>query len=193
MNNIFLIAEKEYKDAMKNKLFLVVFLLLIVLTITSIIVASLLFQSKVLDYQNSIQALKESGKIITFSEPQFSPLKLLRGFIDYLEIIGAVLGIVLGYYSIAKEKNRRTLQLILTRPVKRSDIISGKLLGNTLLVSTTVILIGIISLLSLIFIGHAALSGLEIAKFLIIILLSIIYIVMFFSLSSFFFEDEKSF
>jgi len=48
-------------------------------------------------------------------------------------------------------------------------------------------------LLSLIFIGHAALSGLEIAKFLIIILLSIIYIVMFFSLSSFFFEDEKSF
>jgi len=187
MNNIFLIAEKEYKDAMKNKLFLVVFLLLIVLTITSIIVASLLFQSKVLDYQNSIQALKESGKIITFSEPQFSPLKLLRGFIDYLEIIGAVLGIVLGYYSIAKEKNRRTLQLILTRPVKRSDIISGKLLGNTLLVSTTVILIGIISLLSLIFIGHAALSGLEIAKFLIIILLSIIYIVMFFSLSSFFF------
>jgi ABC-type transport system involved in multi-copper enzyme maturation permease subunit len=185
MNNVFLIATKEYKDAMNNKLFLVVFLLLVVLTITSIIVASLLFQSKVLDYQKSIQALKESGKIIAFSEPQFSPLKLLRGFVDYLEIIGAVLGIVLGYYSIAKEKNRRTLQLILTRPVKRADIISGKLLGNTLLIGTTVIFIGIISWLSLVFIGHAALSGLENIKLLIVILLSIIYVVMFFSLSSF--------
>jgi ABC-type transport system involved in multi-copper enzyme maturation permease subunit len=185
MNKIFLIAGKEYKDAMKNKLFLVVFLLLVVLTVTSIIVASLLFQSKVLDYQNSVQALKESGKIVTFSEPQFYPLKLLRGFVDYLEIIGAVLGIVLGYYSIAKEKNRRTLQLILTRPVRRADIISGKLLGNTLLISTTVILIGIISWLSLIFVGHATLSGLENTKFLIVILLSIIYIIMFFSLSSF--------
>jgi ABC-2 type transport system permease protein len=185
MSNIFLIAKKEYKDALKSKLFLSVFLLLMILSIVSILVSSLLFQGSVLDYQNSIKALKESGQIITSGGPQLYPLKLLRGFVDYLEIIGAVLGIVLGYYSIAKEKNKKTLQLILTRPVKRSEIISGKLLGNTLLISSTVLLSGIISWLSLVFIGHATLSGVEYAKLIIVMLFSIVYILMFFCLSSF--------
>ena len=185
MSNTILIAKKEFKDAIRSKLFLAIFLLLIILSTTSILVSSLLFQNQVIDYQNSMKGLLESGKITSYSEPQFYPLKLLRGFVDYLEIIGAVLGIVLGYYSISKEKNRRTLQLILTRPIKRSEIISGKLLGNTLLISSTVILSGIITWLSLVFIGHATLTGMEYGKLIIVILFSIIYILMFFCLSSF--------
>jgi ABC-2 type transport system permease protein len=185
MNNTLLIAKKEFKDAVKSKLFLVIFLLLIILSTTSIIVSSLLFQNQVIDYQNSMKLLLESGKITSYTAPQFYPLKLLRGFIDFLEIIGAVLGIVLGYYSISKEKNRRTLQILLTRPIKRSEIISGKLLGNTFLISLTVLLSGIITWLSLVFIGHATLTGMEYGKLIIVILFSILYILMFFCLSSF--------
>lgn len=184
MSNTFLIAKKEFNDAIKSRLFLVIFLILIFLSATSIIVSSVLFQGKVIDYQNTMQAMKASGQILQISPPQFSPLKLLRGFIDYLEIIGAILGIVLGFYSISKEKNKKIMQLLLSRPIKKSQIISGKILGNLLLITLTVISVGVISVLSLILIGHASISGTEFMKFGIVMLLSIFYILMFFCLSS---------
>jgi ABC-2 type transport system permease protein len=184
MSNTFLIAKKEFNDAIKSKLFLVLFLILIFLSATSIIVSSVLFQGKVIDYQNTMQAMKASGQILQISPPQFSPLKLLRGFIDYLEIIGAILGIVLGFYSISKEKNKKTMQLLLSRPIKKSEIISGKILGNLLLITLTVLSVGVISILSLILIGHASISGTEFMKFGIVMVLSIFYILMFFCLSS---------
>src|SRR3712207_7739249 len=43
---------------------------------------------------------------------------LLRGLIEYIQIIGAVLAIGLGYLSIARERTGNTLRLILTRPVR---------------------------------------------------------------------------
>lgn len=184
MNNTFLIAKKEFNDAIKSNLFLVISLILIFLSATSIIVSSVLFQGKVIDYQNTMQAMKASGQILQISPPQFSPLKLLKGFIDYLEIIGAILGIVLGFYSISKEKNKKILQLLLSRPIKKSQIISGKILGNSLLITLTVLSVGIISILALIFIGHASISLTEFMKFGIVMMLSIFYILMFFCLSS---------
>ncbi len=184
MGNTLLIAKKEFNDAVKSRLFLVIFLILIFLSATSIIVSSVLFQGKVTDYQNTVQTMKASGQILQASTPQFSPLKLLRGFIDYLEIIGAILGIVLGFYSISKEKNKKIMQLLFSRPIKKSQIILGKILGNLFLITLTVLSVGIISIFSLIFIGHASITGTEFLKFGIVMVLSIFYIIMFFCLSS---------
>jgi len=184
-NVVFTIARKEYSDAIKNKLFLSLLVFLMILTLVSILVASFSFQGKVLDYNTSVQLLKQLGKLSDIKpQPQFFPLQMLRGVINYLEIIGAIIGIILGYLSIAKEKGNKTLQLILSRPVKRSDIISGKILGNSLLIISVLSVIAVFVYLAVWLVGGVKLLPVEVLKLSLAIVASYIYIMFFFILSS---------
>jgi ABC-type transport system involved in multi-copper enzyme maturation permease subunit len=189
MNNstypVTVIAKKEYTDAIKNKLFLTLLVFILLLTIVSILVTSFDFQGKVADYKDSIKILKDLGKTATAeAAPQFYPLQMLRGVVNYLEIIGAILGIILGYLSIAKEKGKKTLQLILSRPVKRTQIITGKFLGNSLLVISILGAVMLFVYLIIWWIGGTMLSLPETVKLLLTLLFSYIYIMFFFCLSS---------
>ena len=179
------VAKKEYTDALRNKVFLTFLLFLVGLTIISIFIGSLDFQSKVSIYQKAYQQLIQSGQSVgSLTKPEFYPLQLLRGSIEYLEIIGAVLAIALGYLSIAKEKGNNTLQLILTRPVSRQSFFLGKLIGNALLLLSVsaIVFVSIYTIVTLI--GGAQLSVTETIKILSSFLISWIYLFVFFCLSA---------
>jgi len=187
MNNarkIFAVAKKEYTDAIKNKVFLVFLAFLLFLIGTAIIVASFDFQSKVAVYQDALLKLQQSGQVVeNLSEPQFFPLQLLRGAIEYLEIIGAILAIVLGYLSIAKEKGNNTLQLILTRPISRLSIYLGKLLGNALLLIfvSGIVFVGISLVIEIN--GKTALTGEQYYRISLTFIFTVIYLLIFLSIS----------
>jgi len=187
MNNtakIFAVAKKEYSDALKNKVFLVFLAFLLFLIGISIVVASFDFQSKVVVYQNALAKLKQSGQVVeSLSEPQFYPLQLLRGAIEYLEIIGAILAIVLGYLSIAKEKGNNTLQLILTRPISRFSFYAGKFLGNALLIISVsgIVFVGITLVVEIV--GKTILTGPQLFRILLAFAFTVIYLLIFFSIS----------
>ncbi len=184
MNPVITIAKKEYLDAIKNKLFLILALFLIVLTVISIIVASFDFQSKVADYNISVQILKNAGKAAEIPPiPELYPLTMLRGVMDYLEIIGAIIGIILGYLSVAKEKGKKTLQLILSRPIKRSAIISGKIAGNSLLLLTVLLIVGIFIYFITWGLGKVIFLPVEFLKLLFTLFLSYLYMLFFYCLS----------
>jgi ABC-2 type transport system permease protein len=116
--------------------------------------------------------------------PEFYPLTILRGVIDYLEIIGAIIGIILGYLSIAKEKGKKTLQLILSRPIKRSAIISGKIAGNSLLLLTVLLIVGIFIYFITWGLGKVMFLPAEFLKLLFTLFLSYLYMLFFYCLSS---------
>jgi ABC-2 type transport system permease protein len=184
-NKTFVIAEKEIKDALRSNVFIVLLILLAGLIIVSIIVSTLVFKSQVDQYQAAFELLKSLGKEPKTAAPQLFPLNLLRGTVDYLEIIGALLAIVLGYLSVAKEKNTKTLSLVLTRPVSKTNVILGKLLGNYLLIAALMIVIGFIIWLALVLIGSVSLSGSELLKLLLVMTLASFYLMAFFTLSFF--------
>lgn len=184
MNKIIVLAKKEYSDSLKNKVFLILLGFLLILTITSIAVASFDFQNKVIEYNNSVRILQSLGKSTDMiTAPQFYPLKMLRGVIDYLEIIGAIIGIILGYLSVAKERGKNTLQLLLSRPLGKFDIVAGKLLGNSLLVATVIGSILAIIYFIMWFVGGAQLSITELTKLILVFASSFFYIIFFFGLS----------
>ncbi len=188
MNNMFKIltvAKKEYADALRNKVFLTFLLFLLGLTVISIFIGSLDFKSKVSIYQKAYLELVQSGQSVSsLVRPAFYPLQLLRGSIEYLEIIGAVLAITLGYLSIAKEKGNNTLQLILTRPLSRVSFFLGKLLGNTLLLLSVSVIVFLSIFVILTLIGGVQLSVEETTKILSSFLFSWIYLCIFFALSA---------
>ncbi len=155
------------------------------LIVISIVIGSLDFQSKVSVYQTAYQQLIKSGQPAnSLVKPEFYPLQLLRGSIEYLEIIGAVLAIVLGYLSIAKEKGNNTLQIVLTRPLSRASFFLGKLLGNALLLLSVSAVVFACIYVIVTFIGGAQLTPTETMKIISSFLFSFLYFSIFFALSA---------
>ena len=179
------IARKEFSDALKSKVFVTFFSLLLLLTVVSITVASFEYKNKVQVYNQALQQIRNSGQIVPhLTQPDFYPLQLLRPAIEYLEITGAVLAIVLGYATIAKEKGTNTFQLLLTRPISRAQIFFGKFLGNVLIVVSVTTAIFGITYLALVLIAQAPLSAVEATKVVLTFFFSTMYLMIFFSLSA---------
>jgi len=192
MNKTLIIAKKEFKDIKRSRIFAYVLLMLFALTIISLFVSELIFRDQVTQYNNSLAILKSMGKLPAAASPQLFPLNLLRGVVGYIEIIGAILGIFLGYISVFKERNTRAIKLLLTRPVKRSSIIYGKILGNFAFVFFAIASVALLILLTLPFIGGAGLTGIDFVKLGIFTVLSSLYILIFFTLSFILSIKQKS-
>ena len=192
MNKLLLIAKKEWKDIFRSKTFIYMLILLILLTIISLSVSFLVFNNQVTEYHNSLEVLKQIGKLPDTPPPKLYPLNLLRGVVDYIEIIGAILGIILGYISISKERNTKALKLLLTRPITKNDLTYGKIIGNTLFVLSLMFIIGIIIFLATFAIGGVVLTAIELLKLLLFVLFSTMYIMIFFMLSFFFSLQQKT-
>ncbi len=181
MPKLWILAKKELQDALRNKTFMTLLLLLALLIVISVLVSTLVFRSQVGEYKLALETLKQLGKKPSSAPPQLFPLNLLRGVVDYVEIIGALLGILLGYLSVIKEQNK-TLTLLLVRPLSKREIIGGKLLGNGLLISGLMAVVAAITYLSLGLIGGVTLSPLEFFKLVLVTLLASAYLMVFFSL-----------
>lgn len=180
------IAAKEISDARRTSLLVVIAGFMLLAGSVALIVAALSFHGEIVTYNTSKELLLSLGKPVdALIPPAFFPLKLLRGFVEYIEIIGAVLGIVLGYRAAAVERGRNTLPLILTRPLRQSTLIGGKLLGNTALIAFVLSLTFLLGTLGIIAIGRIGLSGTELLKLVLTDLSAILYVTAFFVLGFF--------
>ncbi len=187
MNNlspIFTIAKKEYTDSVRNVLFLTLLLFLFLLVGISLLVTAFNFQSQVAQYNAAIAQLHSTGQTGALLEkPQYNPLQMLRGTVEYLEIIGAIIGVILGYISIAKEKGNNTLRLLLSRPISKVEFIGGKIIGNSLLLLSLLGVILLFIFFAISGIGHVAFSSIELIKLFLAFSFSYFYLMFFFCLS----------
>ena len=180
-----IIAKKEYRDALRSPVFLVLAGLMVALTAISILVASFDFQTQVAQYTAALVQLTPEQKLgAVISAPQYYPLLMLRGTIEYLEIIGAVVAIVLGYLAIAKEKGSNTSRLLLTRPLSRFSLVAGKILGVSALLMSLLALLYIGIVLSITGIGHVIFSHLELLKLAYAFAATYLYLLFFFCFSA---------
>lgn len=163
MNEVLLhirtLALKELADVRRTRLLAVMTLFMLAASFVSLVVAAMALKGEVAAYASSRELLLSMGKSAdALMAPEFAPLTLLRAFIEYIEIIGAVLGIVLGHRAAASERGRNTLPLLLTRPMSRTTFIAGKCIGNFAVVFGVLLLTFVSAVLGLIFIGHASLT-----------------------------------
>jgi ABC-type transport system involved in multi-copper enzyme maturation permease subunit len=169
---------KELRDALRNRLVLLLIGGLGVIAVVSVVVAAAAFHGKLLDYQNYVNAMTKAGMVGNVNPPQLFPLQLLRGATEYLEIVGSIVAIVMGYGLAAKEKNRGTLRLLFSRPIKSSSIAAGKLLSVAVIWLVVVVALGVVILVSIRLVGGTSLSSLELAKLAITLSLSWVYLLM---------------
>jgi ABC-2 type transport system permease protein len=162
-------------DFLRDRFMLVLFVFLAFIMVISVGVSSADFRSKIADYNQYVSALKAAGSAFP-PQPQLFPLQLLRGSIEYLELIGALFAVIIGYGMVAKEKYRGTLQLLFSRPISPSTLAAGKVTALALLWLVTVIGVFVIITASLIVIGNAPLHGVDIGRLAITAGLAWVYL-----------------
>ena len=179
------IARKEISDAFRNRLFLAALVMLVGLSLIAIGLGAVTVRQHVAEYQQSVEILKNLGRTDIPPMPSLNPIAVSKNFINYLAMVGALLAIILGFTSIHKERQAGTLNLILSRPVYRDQLLTGKTLGNAALLALLLAAVGVMTWLALLLIGGVALSADQMIKLALIMAMSWLYLLTFYLLAQF--------
>jgi len=173
------LAKKEILDAFRNKVFILLLAMLFLLIIVSVVLGSIQVNINVESYNESINFLKSMGKTDFPSAPSFNPLSASKSFANYIGLLGALVAIVLGNASIIREWRGGTMRLLLSRWISRNGFISGKILGNLVLLACITLFSFIITLLAVIMVSKAPVTADEIARQGLFFLVSFLYMAFF--------------
>ena len=177
------IAAHEFRSAVRSRVLLVFVVCMVIIAVGSITIASFDFRAQMADYNAYVTEAKAAGAAL-IPPPQLFPLQLLRGVIEYIQIIGAVLAIGLGYLAVARERNGGTLRLLATRPLRVRHLFAGRLLGAAGVIGTVLAATAAISVLVIGIVGGQWLGGSELVRLLITFAFAVIYMLLFFALGS---------
>ena len=100
----------------------------------------------------------------------------------FFTVIGAILGASLGADAINKEVESGTIKTLLGHPVYRDEVINGKFLGNACVLMITV-LVGYVFTIAFLLINGTPLDGGSILRGFVAFLLTLLYSLVFLSIS----------
>lgn len=183
---VWVIACKEISDAFRNRLFLAAMVMLLILSLIAIGLGSVTVGKKMAEYNQSVQILTDLGRTDIPPAPDLNPIAVSKNFINYLAMVGALLAMILGFSSIQKERQAGTLKLILSRPVFHDQLLSGKVLGNALLMAALLAAVGMTTFLAIAVVGKVALTADQSMRLVLTLVMSWLYMLTFFLLALFF-------
>jgi ABC-2 type transport system permease protein len=161
------VAVKELSDHFGSKRFPILFGLVLLL-------------SSLTAYQG-VEYIKnntDAGFVHIFSGTQNS----MFSFILIMVFFGPLLGLILGFDAINKERVNGTLSVLLGQPIYRDSVVNGKFLAGAVALSTmTVSIIGIMTGLAIPMLGFGP-TSVDIPKIITLTLLTIIYLLFWLSL-----------
>jgi ABC-type transport system involved in multi-copper enzyme maturation permease subunit len=183
MTKVWTLAKHEYRAAARSKALTVLLATFIIVTTVSILIAAYTFKSKLADY-NTYKIAAQAAKQTYIAAPQLFPLQLLRGAIEYVEIIGSVIAIALGYVSVARERSNRTMPLLLSRPVTTVQLVSGRIFGAFCIFASIITITGFIAVIAIGAIGNTWLTAGELGRLAIAYGLSVVYMLLLYCLGA---------
>ncbi|MDO9326507.1 MAG: ABC transporter permease subunit [Methanoregula sp.] len=128
------IAQKEFFDHLRSRKFLLILGLLLVIAIVGILNGIADYNTSVAAYNNLQQvATHDWGTMLTadlYQKIKPSVLQVFYQMSTLFAMIGGILGIAMGFDLVTKEKESRSLKLLLAHPVYRDEVINGKALGG---------------------------------------------------------------
>ena len=177
------LARHELRSVTRSHVLSLLIASMVVLTAGSILIAAFDFRAQVANYEDYRRQAQAAGAQVA-AAPQFYPLRLVRGVIEYVQIIGAVLAIGIGYLAVARERTGRTLPLILTRPVRMRELFLGRVLGATAVMGTVLAAAAGIAIVLIGLVGGDWLSGAELVKLAIAFATALVYMLLFYALGA---------
>ncbi|MEZ4768673.1 MAG: ABC transporter permease subunit [Caldilineales bacterium] len=183
MDTIRTIARKEFQSAFRNRLFLVAALLFLGMSILSVYIGSTTKHAEMRLYNQIVASLNAAGNTAVPAPPEIHTLTILSNLSEYVGIIGAILGVILGYNSMIQEKESGGLKLLLSRPVYRDRLLTGKLLGGATVIGLLLGLAFIFNLVLLVVVGGIWPTPVEAVRLLTFVVMAFAYMMIFFTVS----------
>ena len=177
------LAGHDYRSAARNRVLAALLVTLLTVTTVSVLIAAFDYQTKIDEYREYRKAAEAAG-IQNVAPLQVKPLQLMRPVVEYIEFVGGVIAIALGYLSVARERGNRTLWLLRTRPVSTGELTFGPALGALGLIATLVFSTAGIGVVSIGIWGHDWLNGEELLRLAIWCVASIVYMGIFYCLGA---------
>lgn len=178
------IAAKDVADASRDRFVVIVTAFLTLAALTALVTGAIALSTDVATYDAARATLLALGKPASaLAPPEFYPLKLLRGAIEQIEIIGAAIGILIGYRAAASERGRQTLMLILTRPLDQWQFLAGKALGGTVLLAGGLAVVLIVCAIALHFVSGIGLGLADLGRLAIVWAAASLYTIGFYLMS----------
>ncbi len=173
MKGLFVICRKELSDHFSSTRFILLFtVIMMVSLVTAYMVGAGL--------RDELQGVAKPTLVflLLFTSPgKFFSL------IQFIAFFGPLIGIVLGFDAINKERSTRTLSKVVSQPIYRDAIINGKFLAGVIIIAVMVFsIVMLISGLGLTLIGVVP-GPEEIGRLVIYLVLSIFYISFWLGLS----------
>jgi ABC-2 type transport system permease protein len=166
VHGIFTIYRKEMEDHFSSIRFLLIAALIFMV---GVIIASMVGMSM----QEELKGVAKPDFVFLLL---FTSTGKLFSFSQFIGLLGPLIGIILGFDAINKERSGRTLSKLVSQPIYRDAIINAKFLaGVTMITILMVSLVLIISGLGISLIGVVP-GGDELGRLAIYLVLSILYI-----------------
>ncbi|MBU2262637.1 MAG: ABC transporter permease [Proteobacteria bacterium] len=166
MQGIFTIYHKEMEDHFGSMRFLLIAALIVMI---GVIIASMVGMSM----QEELRGVAKPTFVFLML---FTSTGKLFSFIQFIGLLGPMIGIILGFDAINRERSGRTLSKLVSQPIYRDAIINAKFLaGVTMIAIVMVSLVLIISGLGIRLIGVVP-GAEEIWRLVIYLVVSILYI-----------------
>ncbi|KCZ71023.1 ABC-type transport system involved in multi-copper enzyme maturation, permease component [Candidatus Methanoperedens nitroreducens] len=124
VENVFVVAQKEFADSIWSpRFYLILGIFMIALLVNG--------------YQAGQNISGMSGRFFA----GLSPLTMgFMGFASQMSLLGPLIAIVLGFDAIVKERKSGSLNVLLTHPVYRDQVITGKLIGMMVTLGLVVVI-----------------------------------------------------
>ncbi|MDO9324018.1 MAG: ABC transporter permease subunit [Methanoregula sp.] len=150
-NRLFTIAQKEFFDHIKSRKFLLIFGILLVVAIVGMI-GGITEYNKNLDSYNKHQSTI-SSPLSGYMAEKPSIISVFSSVATYLMFVGGILGIAMGFDLVSKEKESKSLKILLSHPVYRDEVINGKALGGIAALAGALFIVLFIALATLLIYG----------------------------------------
>ena len=166
MHGIFTIYRKEMEDHFSSIRFLLIAALIVMV---GVIIASMVGMSM----QEELKGIAKPNFVFLLL---FTSTGKLFSFTQFIGLLGPLIGIILGFDAVNRERTGRTLSKLVSQPIYRDAIINAKFLaGVTMIAIVMVSLVLIISGLGIRLIGVVPGAD-EMWRLIIYLILSILYI-----------------
>lgn len=166
MHGIVTIYRKEMEDHFSSMRFLIITTLIVMI---GVIIASMVGMGM----RESLQGMAKPDFVFLML---FTSTGKLFSFVQLIGLLGPLIGIILGFDAVNRERTGRTLSKLVAQPIYRDAIINGKFLaGVTMITIVMTSLVLIIAGLGVRLVG--VVPGVEeLGRLLIYLILSILYI-----------------
>ena len=181
--SILTIAIRDAREQMRDRFLLWATLALIVAAAVSIVTGAIALHSDAATYAAARAQLLALGRDASeIAPPEFYPLKLLRGTIEQIEIMGAVIVLVAGYRAAAAERGRQTLALILTRPMPHWAYSLAKIIGGIGMVAASLGLVFLAAAILLPLVSGIGLTFADVGRLALTWVAGVLYLTALFTL-----------